>query len=449
MLTSDPHDYSLAQRNARLATWEWTASTDELRWTSGQSEIYSRPVTEINTSQAWAAIVHPEDRERLGLAIERALESRTGFHERFRVSGKNGKTLWILGHAQVHQEPGQPLRMLGVNLDVSDWVDTLRASEARFSATFEQAAVGIAHVGTDGTWLNVNRRCCEIVGYPKEDLLKLTFADITHPDDLDADWALVHALLRGERSTYSMEKRYFAKNSSLVWVNLTVSLVRDPENNPDYFIAVIEDITERKMVEAERDELIKTLEERVRERTIELERLSRTDSLTYIANRRSLDECLAAEWDRAVRTRLPLSVVLIDIDHFKGLNDALGHAVADQALISVGEQLTRIAQRSADFPARYGGDEFVLVLPDTGAEGAARIANQVKDAITRLDLPNPGSSSSPRVTVSQGIATANPATKGEFSSLMLSADRALYKAKHLGRNRISVAPSSKISAEGK
>src|ERR1035438_4644565 len=111
MLTPDPHVFASAQRNARLATWEWIPSTNELRWTSGQSEIYSRPVANVNTSQAWAAIVHPDDRARIANAVERALESRTGFHERFRVSGKDGKTLWILGHAQVLQVPGQPGRM--------------------------------------------------------------------------------------------------------------------------------------------------------------------------------------------------------------------------------------------------------------------------------------------------------------------------------------------------
>ena len=124
-----------------------------------------------------------------------------------------------------------------------------RESEERFRGTFEQAAVGMAHVDTDGRWLRVNRRLCDIVGYEKAEMLGLTFQDITHPDDLEAHLEYVRQLLAGEIETYSMEKRYFKKDGSIVWVNLTVSLVRPPSDEPRYFISVIEDITERKRIE--------------------------------------------------------------------------------------------------------------------------------------------------------------------------------------------------------
>lgn len=130
---------------------------------------------------------------------------------------------------------------------------TLRESEERFRGTFEQSAVGIAHVATDGRWLRVNQKICDIVGYNKNELLKLTFQDITHPDDLNADLEYVRQVLADEIKTYSMEKRYFRKEGSIVWINLTVSLVREPTGEPKYFIAVIEDITERKRAESERD----------------------------------------------------------------------------------------------------------------------------------------------------------------------------------------------------
>jgi diguanylate cyclase (GGDEF)-like protein/PAS domain S-box-containing protein len=448
MFSLEPQLVALALGHARLATWEWNASVDELRWTSAHSEIYSRPVAEINSSLAWSALVHVEDRERLRRAVELALETVTGFQEQFRVAGKDGKTVWVLGYGKVTRATDGSLGMLGLNIDMTDWVETLAASEARFSATFEQAAVGIAHVGTDGRWLDVNRRCCEILGYTKEELVNRTFGDITHPDDLENDWSLVRQLLRGDCSSYSMEKRYLTKDKQIVWANLTVSLVRKRDGRPYYFISVIEDITARKQIEAERDKLIDELEIRVRERTAELERLSFTDSLTGIANRRRLDEQFAAEWDRAVRTRQPLSVVLIDIDDFKGLNDSLGHLAADRALVEVAGELSRIARRTADLTARYGGDEFVLVLPDTGLDGAMRIANLVEQAIEQLGCPNPGSHVSARLTVSQGVATAWPAEKGSSSGLMLAADRALYNAKQFGKNRISAAGGLRPPIDG-
>ncbi|PTB22003.1 hypothetical protein C9I57_05150 [Trinickia symbiotica] len=125
----------------------------------------------------------------------------------------------------------------------------LREGEKRFRATFEQAAVGIAHVGPDGRWLRVNQKLCDIVGYTREELLTMTFQDITHPDDLDADLAQLHQMLDGQIDTYTMEKRYFRKDGSEVWIALTVALVRDDANRPDYFISVVADITERKRAE--------------------------------------------------------------------------------------------------------------------------------------------------------------------------------------------------------
>lgn len=122
--------------------------------------------------------------------------------------------------------------------------------EELFRATFNQAAVGIAHVGPTGQWLRVNQKLCEIVGYTREELLQRTFQDITHPEDLDLDLAYVQQMLANEIHTYSMEKRYLRKDRSLVWINLTVSLLRESDGQPKFFISVIEDISERKQIQA-------------------------------------------------------------------------------------------------------------------------------------------------------------------------------------------------------
>jgi len=128
---------------------------------------------------------------------------------------------------------------------------TLRESEETSRATFDQAAVGMAHVGTDGRWIRVNDKLCAIVGYPREELLQLTFQDITHPDDLETDLEYARQVLSGEIKTYTMEKRYIRKEGSPVWINLTVSLVRTAAGKPWHFIAVVEDITKRKRAEDE------------------------------------------------------------------------------------------------------------------------------------------------------------------------------------------------------
>jgi len=125
----------------------------------------------------------------------------------------------------------------------------LSATEERLRATFEQAAVGIAHIAVDGSWLRANQRLCDMTGYSRDELLKLTFQDITHPDDLNADLELFDAVIAGERDTYSMEKRYFRKDGSILWINLTVAVVRLRDGNPSYFISMIEDISARKEIE--------------------------------------------------------------------------------------------------------------------------------------------------------------------------------------------------------
>jgi PAS domain S-box-containing protein len=145
-----------------------------------------------------------------------------------------------------------------------------RESEQRFRATFDQAAVGIAHVAADGKWLRVNQKLCDIVGYTREELLRLTFQDITYPPDLDADLALAARVLCGEIENYSMEKRYIRKDGSLIWINLTVSLVRDIAGAPKYFIAVIDDISARKHAEEQLLRAHEELEARVQERTAQL-----------------------------------------------------------------------------------------------------------------------------------------------------------------------------------
>jgi PAS domain S-box-containing protein len=144
----------------------------------------------------------------------------------------------------------------------------LSASERRFQATFDQAAVGIAHVAPDGRWLRVNQKLCAIVGYSAEEMTGLTFQAITHPDDLEDDLALVRQVLDGAIDTYNKEKRYIRKDGRTVWINLTVALVRDASGAPDYFISVIEDIDRRKAVEEQLRQSRADLEEAARQATL-------------------------------------------------------------------------------------------------------------------------------------------------------------------------------------
>jgi diguanylate cyclase (GGDEF)-like protein len=171
----------------------------------------------------------------------------------------------------------------------------------------------------------------------------------------------------------------------------------------------------------------------------DLLRLSSLDSLTGLANRRVFDQTLKMECARLQRTGSAVSLLMLDIDYFKALNDSAGHQLGDEYLRLVGSELKRLAKRQIDLAARYGGEEFAMILPETGDAGAAQFAELVLLAIAGLKLPHPASPSAPFLTVSVGVATATMAFHSSPEELVAAADQALYGAKLSGRNRVNVA----------
>jgi diguanylate cyclase (GGDEF)-like protein len=208
-----------------------------------------------------------------------------------------------------------------------------------------------------------------------------------------------------------------------------------------------------RMVAAHRREL--ELKRIVDEKTADLRQLnedllqlSSVDSLTGLANRRVFDQTLKMECARVTRTGSAVSLLILDIDHFKALNDSEGHQRGDEYLKLVGSELKRLAKRQIDLAARYGGEEFALILPETGATGAAQLGEMVRMAIAALQLPHPASPVAPFLTVSVGVATATLDSYGSPEALIAAADQALYGAKGSGRNRVHVCSTgSKAAAD--
>ena len=192
-----------------------------------------------------------DDHQADAKALGQFLRGETALYEsEKRYERKDGEIIWVHVNATLLRDAdGHPERGLAVVQDITARKrseEQLRASEERYRATFALAPLGIAHVGLDGSWLRFNEALCAITGYGSEKLATLTFGDITHPDDLEADWAQARRLVAGEIAHYSMEKRYIRANGDFVWVNLTVSLARDADGAPAYFISMIEDINKRR-----------------------------------------------------------------------------------------------------------------------------------------------------------------------------------------------------------
>jgi two-component system chemotaxis family response regulator WspR len=186
----------------------------------------------------------------------------------------------------------------------------------------------------------------------------------------------------------------------------------------------------------QRDEAFRFLREsqkNLAEANIELQKLAALDSLTGIANRRKFDETLQNEWQRGQRERRPLSLLLCDIDCFKMYNDSFGHLAGDLCLKKAAAVLTACLKRPADLAARFGGEEFAIVLPDTDAAGARMIAEECLRNLAELNIANPQSSHT-CVTMSVGVATLIPVHGARAADLIEGADRALYAAKDAGRN---------------
>lgn len=184
-------------------------------------------------------------------------------------------------------------------------------------------------------------------------------------------------------------------------------------------------------------ETLRDMTEQKRAQTA-LEHLAASDGLTGVANRRSFDEKLAYEWRRERRDAQYLSLLMIDVDHFKRYNDTYGHQQGDECLRQVAEVMTDVVFRPADLVARYGGEEFGIILPATDIEGANVVALRIQEKLAELNIIHAASSMG-RVTLSIGVATTAPAEGESYESLLLAADEALYRAKHSGRNRVALA----------
>ncbi len=381
--------------------------------------------------------IHPDDWRAFIRRVHTLRKLSDGEVFQFEVRSRRSEDQWswlLVRECVLRRDSsGMPVEILGSAQDITARKmaeeEVLRNKE-ELETTFDSAPIGIALVSPSGRWLRVNPALCEIVGYSTEELLASDFQSITHPDDIEVGVERTRKLLEGSCQVYRCEKRYVHKSGRIIWAMITVALTRDSDGNPLHFITQIQDITEQKLQEIEMQRITDGL-------TLanqELEQLSRIDSLTGAFNRRHFDERLMLAVKTAERYGRPLSIVMLDVDHFKQFNDEYGHRVGDEVLRSVAKAASEVC-RSTDLFSRYGGEEFVILCTETNVRGATRLAEKLRERISLLQLPYRS------ITASFGIASV---FDGEFDaeSLVKRADDALYIAKDLGRNCVYVDAAS-------
>jgi diguanylate cyclase (GGDEF)-like protein/PAS domain S-box-containing protein len=298
-------------------------------------------------------------------------------------------------------------------------------------SAFEFALVGKALVDVDGRFIRVNQAFARMLDYQESELAGTSYEDITHRDDIAAMRKQVTKALSGKLDSFYLEKRFIRRDGEAVWALLGACLIRRKDASPRFFVYQIQDISEQKKVW--RDLHLKRKELETKNRA--LHRLAHRDELTQLVNRRGFDLRFKEELGKCAAADRAVSLLLVDVDHFKAYNDSLGHLAGDSALQAVGQVLAN-AGRDQDLAARYGGEEFAVLLPNTEIEGCCQVAERVREAVAQLvepDVLRP-------LTVSVGCATLRPYSDKKVTTqakaLLLEADKALYAAKAKGRNRV-------------
>lgn len=251
---------TLAQENAGIVTWEWNLITDEVFYSANVERVYG---WQVNSNDDFWPHVLPEDKVVMNALYDECFANNTPYEYDFRIFRPDGEMRWISSRAMpLNDSAGRPVKMIGISMDNTarkTAEQALRKSEEAFRALFELACGAIAYVDLDGSWRRVNDSLCQLLGYSEQELRQLTFQDLTHPDDLQANLEQLQLLLEGKISNYDLEKRLRCKDGHFIWTHVRTSLQRNSQDDsPEHLISVIDDITRER---AERQALLARIEE--------------------------------------------------------------------------------------------------------------------------------------------------------------------------------------------
>ena len=400
------------------------------------TETFGYTVEDIVDLRQWIALAYPfkEDRDlaretwRTHFAAPDSAEHEIDPIE-LRVLCKDGTMKTIIQSGVILPEHGWALSAF---VDITDRKTHELAVERRsrenriiYGILLQHSTELIILSPFDQTNRFVSPAVLGMTGFTAEEYLAQKMTDLIHPLDLEAVLKAIEEIKEGNL-TQVCEHRFLQKGGGYRWVETTLAGYIDPATHQSGYVATVRDISEQKR----RDAMAAS-------NFLELSRIAALDELTGIANRRTFNETFDRETLRHTRSITDLSLLMIDVDYFKGYNDLYGHLAGDECLKKVALTLQHMLRRDADLVARFGGEEFVVLLPLTDCSGAEAIGQAIVEAVSSLAIPH---AASPHgiVTVSVGVASSPAGSPLEQAPLLEQADQSLYMAKNLGRNTCQV-----------
>jgi diguanylate cyclase (GGDEF)-like protein/PAS domain S-box-containing protein len=301
----------------------------------------------------------------------------------------------------------------------------LQASEEIYKTILMASPDDITIADLSGNITMVSEAANRIFGYDPDEGPGMSVMDFIAPEDHERARANIVKMIQ-ENYLGPNEYRAVRKDRSFFDIEVNNALIRDRQGNPIQMVLIVRDITNRKEAEQQISILVRQLEI---ERDL-AQRNSLSDSLTGLSNRRFFDTVFQTEFSRHTRLGTHLSLIMIDVDHFKNYNDHYGHLAGDDCLRQIACTLKAVVERGTDTVARYGGEEFVVILPDTNCQGAAALAGRIVDSVLALSLPHATSETSGCVTISLGVASTADHVLIDGNQLIALADQAMYQAKN-------------------
>jgi diguanylate cyclase (GGDEF)-like protein/PAS domain S-box-containing protein len=470
----------LALEAAHMGTWHWDILTNSIMYSDQLGPVFGlSPGSYHPTYEAFLDAVHPEDREYVAQAVARAIGEGVDYGIEYRVIWPDGTLHWVGNKGQVYRdETGCPVRLVGVAMDITERKqveETLRMQVMR-----ERLMGAIAQRIRQSLHLEeiLNTTVAQVREFLQTDRVLIYRFEpdwsgvvvVEAVDDrwmsilgrrlLDPHFATTFVSLYQQGRIQSTDDIYaagltpchidllaqFQVRANLVvpilqgeqlWGLLIAHHCSGPRQWQQFNVDLLQQLATQVAIAIQQSELYQQLEAANQQ----LQRLASVDGLTQIANRRCFDEYFDKEWRRMAREQIPLSLILCDIDFFKNYNDTYGHQAGDECLRQVASAINRVLKRPADLVARYGGEEFAIILPNTTAEGAFQVAETIRLEVKALKIRHLNPPISEYVTLSLGVATAQPCQDGSSQMLIAAADQALYQAKAAGRDRVSVSGS--------